>query len=973
MKTRRRDSRTPGAGNDRGRLAAAIAAAALGTFLSGAPLRAQTTTPIFVELKSPDPVVVARARAAAQGKAFDEAQQRSSIRLAQDQLLQGLVTAGIPYTLTSTTLVLSGGSMSLPDRYADLINAVRLEVGGWDVGKIRRMSAVKHISVDVGKQLALDHSVPYIRANCPSDPSGTPSACGSARSLGLRGTGQVIAVLDTGIHAGAGQGAAGGHPMLDDRVDDAHFEDRNAFTHPDTRPVRMQGEPFLQGVHHTKVVYRAIYGGNAVAGDDTGHGTLVSTTAAGLKARTGPNDGSVVVEGVAPGALLMDYKVCPSLACTDQQILFSLEDSIRPVDVAGNPKPVATVVNMSFGDSTGDPDDAIGTAAGNLQFAGVVPEASAGNDGPSENIIGSPAAHRLVLATAATTDPGVAPNSIDVLNADRTTIRPGTPKMLADFAPESNGTKKIGASIVENYVYAGFADTPADVPPAVSGRICLAQRGGTVGLFGAKANNCAALGAIAVVIFNNVPGPIGVVLAPSVTVPVFTISQEDGLLLRDGAGLGFDAGGVSNLPIRINPEDAALFVPDTAAFSSRGPNNDFRVVKPDITAPGVAILMGASPTGIPVILGDPDFYNSADGTSFSGPHLSGSAALVRDALARPGFAPSQVRAALMNGATNLRRVDGAPIADTDANNFIHETGAGLADLVRAVTVKALLGTNNLNGPGGPDDPAQPDFLPSHSFGELGLIGTGASARSASQRRAITVTLADVSGTSSTYALSLVDAGALRGDITRPLATPGFSVSLGKTSVSVGANGRATFDVNLAVDGTATGLQVAGPDVNGDPAVEFLWYVIAARSDGSETLRMPFFARFAKGPGAAAGKASGDGWIAGSGAGQKANFHFNARFEGSSPAGRIRYESGGGLSLTGDVRTLSVDGAQFRASFGGVCTLGDGSPCQYTADVEDNGEPGNGADRFTIRVTRPGGASAHSNDGLLGGGNIRIGQ
>ena len=78
-------------------------------------------------------------------------------------------------------------------------------------------------------------------------------------------------------------------------------------------------------------------------------------------------------------------------------------------------------------------------------------------------------------------------------------------------------------------------------------------------------------------------------------------------------------------------------------------------------------------------------------------------------------------------------------------------------------------------------------------------------------------------------------------------------------------------------------------------------------------------------------------------------------------------------MTGDVRTLSVDGAQFRASFGGNCTLGDGSPCQYTADVEDNGEPGNGADRFTIRVTRPGGASAHSNDGLLGGGNIRIGQ
>ena len=63
MKTLHRHLRTTGAVNDRGRRAAAIAAAVLGAFLSGAPLSAQTTTPIFVELKSPDPVVVARARA----------------------------------------------------------------------------------------------------------------------------------------------------------------------------------------------------------------------------------------------------------------------------------------------------------------------------------------------------------------------------------------------------------------------------------------------------------------------------------------------------------------------------------------------------------------------------------------------------------------------------------------------------------------------------------------------------------------------------------------------------------------------------------------------------------------------------------------------------------------------------------------------------------------------------------------------
>lgn len=980
---------------DVGRLARAIVPVILVVAMVAitAPLYAQTATPIFVELRSPEPTVVARSQASQQGKTFDENQHRAEIRLAQDQFLQGLVAAGIPYTLTSTTLALPTRGLSVPDRYTELINAVRLEVGGWNVGKIRRMSAVKHISVDVGKQLVLDHSVPYIRANGPN----------SARTMGLRGTGsinlngsstgQVVAVLDTGIHAGSAVGAGGGHPMFDDRVSDANFENRNFITNPDTRPVRSQGTPFIPGTHHTKVVYRALFGLNPVAGDDTGHGTMVASTAAGLKARTTLTDGSVVVEGVAPGALLMDYKVCPSLVCTDAQILLALEDSVMTTDVAGFPKPVATVVNMSFGDEAGDPNEAIGTAAGNLQFAGVFPEASAGNSGPEENTVGSPAAHRRVVATAATLDPGVAPNSVDVLQqnlAVRNTpgpapnpgALPGTgTSFLAFFAPESNGNLGFTQQLAQYYVNIGLGDTPTQVPASVMGRICLARRGSTVdagvsgsGLFANKAAQCAAKGGIALVVFNNTDGQIGVVLAPS-SIPVFTISGTDGLFLRDN--LGFESGAldaISNFPIRLNPADPNLFVPDTAGFSSRGPNNDFRVVKPDITAPGVQILMGASPTGIPVILGDPDHYNSADGTSFSGPHVAGAAALVRDALARPDFKPSQARAALMNSSTNLREGDGTTVPDTDDNNFIHEVGAGLTDLVRAVSVKALLGTNNLNGTGGPDNPTDPNFLPSHSFGERGLIGTGLPATDPAQRRTITATIADVSATSGGYNLSTVDAGALRGDITRPITTPGFSVSLSKSSVSVAGNGKATFDVTIAVDGTATGLQIAGQDINGDPATEFLWYVVAIRSDGSGSLRMPFYVRVVTGPEAPVGearKATGGGWIPDIGTDARANFGFNARFDGTNPAGHITYDANnGGISLKGNVLELFV--SDFEASFSGTCTLKDGTACSYQADVEDNAEPGKGADSFAIRVfTSDGLVLLHSAGGLLGGGNIQI--
>src|SRR5712692_1676201 len=155
------------------------------------PLYAQTTTPIFVELNSPAPVVVARYQAAQAGQPFDENLYRASVRLAQDQFLQQLVTSGIPYTLSSTSLSLPTGTVSVPDRYTDLINAVRLEVSGWDVRKSRQMSAVKQISVDEPPQLVLHTSVPYIRANCT--PPSTNSGCTSARSRGLRGTGTIVA------------------------------------------------------------------------------------------------------------------------------------------------------------------------------------------------------------------------------------------------------------------------------------------------------------------------------------------------------------------------------------------------------------------------------------------------------------------------------------------------------------------------------------------------------------------------------------------------------------------------------------------------------------------------------------------------------------------------------------------------------------------------------------------------------------
>lgn len=810
---------------------------------------------IFVELTHPEPVVVARWRAAREGRPFDAAAHRAAIRAAQDRFLSKVSLAGITATLTQSGVLTGSQTVPIDNRYLELINSVHLTLPGSDVIRVRRMAEVRHISVDTPRFIKTNHSVPYIRANGP----------GSARTSGHRGagtihpdgttSGQVIAYLDTGIdHT---------HPMFDTTKDDDQFEDRLG----DTRIPRQGGEPYAHGTHHPKVVYRAEFHAQPVIGDDNGHGTSGASAAAGLMARTTTGE---IVEGVAPGALLMDYKVCPSLVCDGALVLQSLDDAVREVDSMGNPKPVATVVNMSLGSCDGDPYSADSVAAGNLQFAGALAMASAGNldadrellcDDHDENTQDSPAAGRLVMSIGASLDPGAASTGLEALEfnqqlhdsilpaGDPGALPPlaGHPKMAAIQAPES---RPMTGPLAQHYVYIGFGDTPDDVPPTVAGRICLAERGGDVdvggatgtGLFGNKATQCSARGGIALVVFNNVSGPVGSVLAPS-AIPVVTISREDGLRLRDTLGFESPApGALSRQPLRLNPNDPTAFDPDTAGFSCKGPNNDFAVVKPDIIAPGENILMAAA-----LASGEPTRYGSSSGTSFSSPHAAGTAALIRDPDAgRADFTTSMVRAALMNSATNHRLGDGVTPIPEDHRLFLHEVGAGLVEMVRATTIGTMMGTNELNGLGGPDEVREPDFLPSYSFGELPLIGTGRPASDPAQQRSITVTMTDVGGGGGTFDLGLLEAGDRRGDITRPIASPGFTATLSSGSVTVPAGGSATFDVRIAVDGTPSGLELAGADDDGLEGTDLAWFVTASRP--GEDLRMPFFLRASRGAG-----------------------------------------------------------------------------------------------------------------------------
>jgi hypothetical protein len=111
--------------------------------------------------------------------------------------------------------------------------------------------------------------------------------------------------------------------------------------------------------------------------------------------------------------------------------------------------------------------------------------------------------------------------------------------------------------------------------------------------------------------------------------------------------------------------------PGMTIFSSRGPNPVAPdIIKPDLTAPGLQILAGASPINVGYVQGE--LFQAIAGTSMSSPHVAGVFALIKQA--HPTWSAAVAKSALMTTAdTDVVDND----RETQANPF--EMGAGMID------------------------------------------------------------------------------------------------------------------------------------------------------------------------------------------------------------------------------------------------------------------------------------------------------
>jgi subtilisin family serine protease len=191
--------------------------------------------------------------------------------------------------------------------------------------------------------------------------------------------------------------------------------------------------------------------------------------------------------------------------------------------------------------------------------------------------------------------------------------------------------------------------------------------------------------------------------------------------------------GTARSAITVGASDLA---DNIASFSSRGPNMKNIAIKPDVIAPGVAIL-----SSLPG-----NHYGALSGTSMASPHVAGAAALLKSL--HHDWTPQQIKLALMNNATLL-------------HDEIMAGGAGRIDAYAAAT-----GTMRI-------DP------PSVS---LGLAPIEQTSWTASRSLHLTN-----SGTQAvTYTV-------------KSNVTPGETVTPSPATVTVPAGGAADVSLNFAVD------------------------------------------------------------------------------------------------------------------------------------------------------------------------------
>ena len=468
--------------------------------------------------------------------------------------------------------------------YDTVLNGVSVDLRGTNPGLLANGPGVRQMLHPLWMAPSMSESLPLI---------GWPEATGQdpTKADQTVGEGVFVGIIDTGIDAS--------HPFFDDssslfRIQTGRNRGDCKYSVTDPGDTRFTS---------CKVIVAKVFNADTSLTAEAvhPHGTHVAGTVAGVSGTT--NQFGVAMSGVAPAALLGNYNVFPG-----ETPEASSDDIAVAVEVAVEDG--MDVLNLSLGGTPLAPQwDVLDLALLGAADAGVISAVAAGNSGPGEGTIQSPGWTPWVLTAGASTNPHFAGQTV-------TTSLGDTGAAVGDFDPFPTDP------ITKDYVwwddvFGGNGEACENRPlssDAFQGKIALIKRGSCT--FTTKIRNAESLGAIGVIIFNNVAGdPVAMGhdgTDPFPAIPAVMVSKPYGEQMAGLTEKTVTAGG--------DITDQAGTADIIAGFSSRGPADtpDGLMIKPDMVAPGVNVNSS-------IVGGGWAFFQ---GTSMATPHLAGAAAAV---------------------------------------------------------------------------------------------------------------------------------------------------------------------------------------------------------------------------------------------------------------------------------------------------------------------------------------------------------
>lgn len=561
------------------------------------------------------------------------------------------VQAYIGFLDTQRSNVLASmGTVKVVHKYNLAFNGFSAQLTEAQARKLKSSAGVVAVSADEVRKLDTNSTPEFLGLTAPGGLWSQTDALGR----NVKGEDVIIGILDSGVwpeDPSFGDKQSGGKPV-------AYYQSGTQVYGPPPakwKGVCQTGGGFTTAMCNNKLIGARYFvdGFNAAGSvltslefvsprDGDGHGSHTASTAGG-------NSGSEVIisgqamtiSGMAPRARIAAYKICWEATVAARTGCYN-SDSVKAIDQA-----VADgvdVLNFSVSGTTTNYLDPVEVAFFNASAAGVFVATSAGNAGPA-NTVAHPSP--WLTTVAASTD-----NKLQGANVVTGSGASYSGYASAPYAPvpsspliDSAAAGKAGVPVANaTLCFLGSLD-----PAKVAGKIVVCTRGTNDRV--EKSLEVKNAGGVGMVLADP-PGASGPVTdphsVPTVHLPSFQYAAIRAYAATNGATASLSA-------------SFSAPAPAMAGFSSRGPSlANGNVLKPDITAPGVAInaayvapLTQSERDQVNAnTLTPPAGANTLSGTSMASPHVAGVGALMKQLF--PTWTPYAIKSALMTSAGEVK-------------------------------------------------------------------------------------------------------------------------------------------------------------------------------------------------------------------------------------------------------------------------------------------------------------------------------